>query len=167
VDLNHQPSGSFDSAKLQLIFRQHSVCASSNGGALARAPAGGTGLEFLADGWRHGVDREWQSQTHPASPQTFVYAFDNPVKISCINVHNAIRNPSRDIQLAVSEDSGATWKTVAQGTLPEKHERGPNYTFFHVDAHVLVDGVAVWAPLHPDPVNRLRIDVLSGYQAAH
>jgi hypothetical protein len=57
--------------------------------------------------------------------------------------------------------------SVAQGTLPEKHERGPNYTFFHVDAHVLVDGVAVWAPLHPDPVNRLRIDVLSGYQADH
>lgn len=165
VDPNHQPRGAFDTARLRLAYRQHSVCAASNGGSLVRQPKGGTGAERLTDGWRHGADREWRSQANPKSPQAFEYAFKNPIVVSSVNVHNAIANSSRDIEVEVSEDGGQSWIKIAEGTLPETHKMGPNYTFYHADAHVLENGVAVWAPLHPQAANRLRVTVLSGYQA--
>ncbi|MGE0607079.1 MAG: hypothetical protein AB7O62_08295 [Pirellulales bacterium] len=164
VDPNQQPRGSIDCAKLHLTYRQHSLCAASNGGRLASQPPGGKGAEHLADGWKYGPGRQWQSQPKPTGPQTFEYAFKNPVTVMSVNVHNATLNPSKDIEVAVSEDGGATWTSVAQGELPKDHKFGPNFAFYHADAHVLVDGVAVWAPLHAKPVNRLRVQILSGYQ---
>lgn len=63
-------------------------------------------------------------------------------------------------------DGGATWAVVLEGELPRDPELGPNYAFLHADAWALDDaGVAIWAPLVPDPVDRLRIEVLSGWDA--
>lgn len=165
VDINDLPTGIFDTAQLDLTYRQHSLCADSNGGTLVAEPAGGTGAASLTDGYRFGADHEWQSAANPTGPQTIEVSFAQPVTIFSLNIHNATLNPSMEIEVSVSEDDGATWTPVASGTLPDTHELGPNYAFFHADTWVLVDEVAVWAPLHPSPVDRLRVEVRSGYQA--
>ncbi|HTE51884.1 MAG TPA: hypothetical protein VK698_13610 [Kofleriaceae bacterium] len=164
VDLGNQPRGGIDSANLDLTYRQHSLCAVSNGATLAREPTGGTGAELLADGWRNGPGREWQSQPRPTGPQVFEYAFERPVMLASVNVHNAIANPSREVEVAVSSDEGATWTTVTSGIIPKVGGRGPNHALLHTDAYILVDGVAVWSHLHPDPVDRLRVTIVSAHQ---
>jgi len=163
VDINDPPTGAFDSARPGITYRQHSVCAGSNGGSLVEAPADGGDPTTLSDGWRHGPEREWQSVEAPLGPQTFVYAFERPVTLTSLNVSNAIVHPSKEIEVSLSEDGGATWLPLATTTLPEAHALGPNYAFYHLDAWVLVNEIAVWAPIHPNPVNRLRVVVLSGY----
>lgn len=162
VDINDQPSGAIDFADMQLTYRQRSLCAPSNGGHVVVSP-GESDASVLVDGWRNGPEREWQSAPRPAGPQRFEVAFDVPVTVRSINVHNAVVNPSKDFEVSLSADGGQTWTVVASGTLPDASERGPNYAFHHTDAYVLVDGVAVWAPLYDRPVDRLRVDVLSGY----
>ncbi len=165
VDLFEQPRGSIDVADLEIAFRQHSVCAASNGGRLVRAPEGGTGAELLTDGWRNGPEREWQSERNPTGPQTFVYAFEDPITLTSFTIHNAVRNPSERVVVEVSEDGGETWTTIRRATLPESSPDGPNFLFFHGWRWALDDeGVAIWAPLHPNPIDRLRVSVLSGYR---
>ncbi len=165
VDLVDQPTGSFDTADLELTYRQHSVCAASNGGRLVHAPAGGTGAELLHDGWRNGVGREWQSERNPSAPQTFVYEFAEPITLTSFTLHNATRNPSELVAVDVSEDGGGSWTRIQTATLPESSPDGPNFLFFHGWRWALDDeGVAIWAPLHPNPIDRLRVRVLSGYQ---
>jgi hypothetical protein len=165
VDLVDQPTGSIDVADLEITFRQHSVCAASNGGRLVEDPAGGTGAQLLTDGWRNGVDHEWQSGRNPTGPQTFVYAFEDPITLTSFTIHNAVRNPSARIAVDVSEDGGGSWTTIQRAKLPESSPDGPNFVFFHGWKWVLDDeGTAIWAPLHPNPIDRLRVRVLSGYR---
>jgi hypothetical protein len=161
-DLFDLPSGVIDTADLQLTYRQRSLTAPSNGGALRAEPVGGTGADLLTDGWRFGPGREWRSAPQPTGPQVFEYSFERPVTVTSVNVMNSPSLPSTDVRVSLSEDGGRRWVVVAEGTLPTTHELGPNHLFLHADAWVLKDGVAVWAPLHPRPVDRLRVEVLAG-----
>lgn len=166
VDIFDLPAGSWDMADLEITYRQRSVLAPSNGGRLVTEPAGGTGAALLTDGWRNGSGREWRSAAAPAGPLEFEYAFARPVTVQNLNVHNATEFPSRQIQVEVSEDGGLSWAEIASGQLPATHALGPNYLFLHADTWELDDdGIAVWAPLHPAPVDRLRVRILSGYSA--
>lgn len=166
-DLNDLPTGSIDTARLDLTYRQRSLAAASNGGVLAEEPPGGTGAALLTDGWRFGDGHEWRSGPDPAAPQALVYTFARPVTVTSVNVVNSPTAPSRDVRVSLSADGGATWVVVAEGELPASHELGPNYAFLHADAWVLDgNGVAVWAPLHDAPVDRLRVEVLSGWDDA-
>jgi hypothetical protein len=165
VDYFDQPTGSIDVADLEITFRQHSVCARSNGGRLVQEPAGGLEAAALTDGWRNGAGREWQSTRNPTGPQTFVYDFAEPIMLTSFTIHNAVRNPSDRFVVSVSEDDGATWTTIWKARLPGSSPDGPNFLFHHGWKWALDDdGVAVWAPLHPNPIDRMRVSILSGHQ---
>jgi hypothetical protein len=164
-DLNDLPTGTIDTAQLHLVYRQRSVCAPSNGGTLIEGP-GGTGADLLTDGWRHGEGHEWHSDPDPQGPAAFVYGFDSPITLSSVTVTNSVAHPSRDLRVSVSEDGGKSWVVVAEGALPEQPELGPNHGLWHVDRWELQDEIAVWAPLHPAPIDRLQVEVLSGYDPA-
>jgi hypothetical protein len=160
------PSGGLDYADLQITYRQHSLLVPDNGGSLVSSPAGGTGVEYLTDGHRNGAGREWQSAASPSAPQDFVFAFADAVTLDSVTVHNATSNPAAGFEIAVSEDGGATWTTLHTGTLPNTSAQGPNALFYCHNAFGL-DGAgnAIWVPIHPDPVNRLRIRLTSGVSA--
>lgn len=161
------PSGALEYADLRITYRQHSLTCASNGGTLVSSPVGGTGSVHLTDGYRNGAGREWQSATNPSGPQDFVYAFTDPVILKSVTVHNATVNPSEGFEIAVSENGGSTWTTLHTGTLPTSSARGPNDLFYAHNAYVLNEaGDAVWAPIHPNPVNRLRIRVTSGVNSS-
>jgi hypothetical protein len=157
------PSGSIDFDWWQIDYRQHNLCAASNGGTLISQPAGGTGAEYLADGWRNeaaGGPGDWLSAANPTSPQDFVFAFADPVEIKKFMVHNSLAYPSRDIEVAVSADGGDTWTTIRTGTLPQSSEHGPNFAHYYAEQK---DIATVFIPLHAGTVNRLRVRVTSGY----
>jgi hypothetical protein len=166
TQLHDPPSGGLDYADLQITYRQHSLLVADNGGSLVSSPAGGTGTEYLTDGYRNGAGREWQSTENPTSPQDFVFAFADPVTLESVTVHNATENPAAGFQVAVSEDAGANWTTLYTGTLPSSSPYGPN-ALFHILNDFDLDGAgdAVWTPIHPNPVNRLRIRLTSGVSA--
>lgn len=160
------PSGALDYADLRITYRQHSLLVTANGGSLVSSPAGGTGAEYLTDGYRNGAGREWQSAAMPSSPQDFVFAFADPVTLDSVTVHNATVDPSEGFEVAVSEDGGGNWTTLYAGTLPTSSARGPNDLFHIVNAFGLNGaGDAVWEPIHPNPVDRLRVRVTSGTNA--
>jgi len=166
VDIFDLPSGSWDMADLQIAYRQRSVLAPSNGGTLVSEPAGGSGAELLTDGWRNGEGRQWRSAAKPEGPLEIEYALARPITLQTLNIHNATDYPSEGVQVEVSEDGGKTWTQVAGGRLPDSHRLGPNYLFLHADAWELdADGIAAWVPLHDNPIDRLRVRILSGYQS--
>jgi hypothetical protein len=164
VDIFDQPRGSWDIADLHITYRQNSLLVASNGGSLVSAPAGDIDEATLTDGWRHGAGREWHSQAFPAEPLVFVYALATPCVPYSLTVHNAVQYPSREIEVDVSDDGGQTWFPVLAGELEDSHPLGPNYNFLNERRWELVDGDAVWAPLHPVAIDRVRIRVLSGHQ---
>jgi hypothetical protein len=164
VDLYESPSGSLDYDQFTINYRQHSVVAPSNGGTLVASP-GGTGLELLTDGWRNGAGKEWQSDPNPAGPVTFEYAFADPITVRAVTVHNALTYPSETFTVSVSSDAGATWTRIGFSKLPNTDAAGPNFLYAHLNDYRVIDGIAVWVPLHADPVDRLQITVNSGYQA--
>lgn len=166
TNLSDPPSGGLDYADLRITYRQHSLLVADNGGALVSSPAGGTGAEYLTDGYRNGAGREWQSEENPSSPQDFVFSFADPVTLDSVTVHNATVNPSAGFQVAVSENGGGSWTTLYTGTLPDTSDHGPN-DLFHIvnDFDLDGDGNAIWVPIHPNPVDRLRIRLTSGVSA--
>jgi hypothetical protein len=155
------PSGSIDFDDMTITYRQHNLCASSNGGTLISSPAGSTGTGYLTDGWRNGAGREWQSAASPTNPQDLVYQFADPVQIKKIQIHNSTVNPSENIEVAVSED-GSSWTTISTGTLPESSADGPNFVF-HFDENQDVD--TIFQPMHAGSVSYMRVRITSGYQA--
>ena len=163
VDVGTPPVGSIDFDDFQIVYRQRSLCAASNGGSLVSEPAGGSGAEYLTDGWRNGAGREWLSEEDPATPQVFVYAFADPVTIFNLQIHNSVEWPSRAVTVEVSED-GETWTEILDDELPESSADGPNFVFVHRELYVIVGDDPVWEPLYPDPVTYMRVTVSTGWQ---
>lgn len=164
VNQSAEPTGAIDYAQYHLTYRNHSVCATSNGGTLVSSPAGGTGASLLTDGYRNGVGHEWESAATPVGNHDFKYSFAAPITLFAITVHNSTAYPSNGVEFAVSTDD-VTYTTLLTTTLPQTHASGPNFVFAHHEAYTFPGGVATWSPIHPTPVSFLRVRVTSGYQA--
>lgn len=154
---NRWPNGLLDFDDFEITYRQHSLLAPSNGGRLVSA----TGDSTLTDGWRHGLGREWYSSPNPTEPQDIVFAFERPVSILGVQIHNSIVDPSKDVEISVSSDGGATWNVIASGTLPESVSSGPNFAYLYFENRSWVS--YSYDPLHPSPVTLFKVRVLSGY----
>lgn len=163
VNQNDPPVGSLDFDDFEVTYRQHNVCCASNGGTLVVSPAGGTGTEYLTDGWRNvdaGGPGEWQSANPAAFPLDFEYSFAKPITLYAFMVHNSTSNPSANIEVAVSEDNGANWTTIATDTLP--NGANGNFNYVYRDNR---DVSNAFLPLHTNPVNRVRVRVTSAVGA--
>jgi hypothetical protein len=64
----------------------HSTGVASAGFMRFREPSGDDPAT-LTDGWRHGQDRSWKSAPNPNGPLEFVYAFQTPVTVQTIQLH--------------------------------------------------------------------------------
>ncbi len=151
VDPARPPTGSIDFDEFELAYRNYSLLLPSNGGRLLRAPGGDP--TTLTDGWRHGAERMWRSEENPAEPLEFAYAFERPVVIERVQIHQHPEWPAKAVEVLASAD-GAKWQPVLAGDLPASSPGGPNF------AHLLRQGLAVAA-------REVRVRVLSGWQPRH
>ena len=154
VNPQQRPTGSIDLDEFTVAYRNASLIHPANGGKLLDAPRDGLDdAARLTDGWRHGPDRSWRSAKNPAAPQEFVFQFAEPVTIKTVQVHQHAEWPSRDVEIATSEN-GQTFTPLVTKPLPEKSPGGPNF-----------------ASLLERNLNRratsVRVRVLSGYRAEH
>ncbi len=147
------PTGQIDYDWIEFLYRQHSVLVESNGGTLDSAPAGGTGEEFLTDGWRNGADKEWVSEADPTFPLDFVFSFASPVVVDRVQVHNGQTNGADEFEVALSEN-GVDWTTVIESTIPETHMNGPNKLYSLGETSNLT------------PQSFMRVRILSGHNEA-
>lgn len=152
VNIAYPPTGTIDFDDIEIAYRNHSLLFASNGGKLASAPAGSTDASRLTDGWRNGRDHTWQSAPNPTGPLEIVYDLEKPVDVEVVQIHQDPDFPSRDVDVLVSAD-GATWKTIAAGTIPERSPLGPNFT------HFLQRGIT------DARASKVKVRVLSGYRA--
>lgn len=160
VTNGNEPTGTADFDNLIFRYRNHSLCADSNGGRLVSSPRGTVPATVLTDGWRHGPGHTWQSAEAPTVPQEFVYAFKNPVSIFSVTICNDPVNPSKGVEVLVSSD-GTTWKSLGTKVLPQTHASGPNFLFQHWSA---ISG-SDYGPLHTGTVSWLKVRVLTAYGA--
>jgi hypothetical protein len=153
VDVKNPPTGAIDFDELTIAYRNYSLLFPSNGGKLLSAPAGGDDAARLTDGWRHGKDRSWRSAANPSSPQDFVWSFAKLVTINAVQIHQHPDWPAKDVEILTTED-GKEFKPLVKQTLPEKNERGPNFSFG------LTRNLSARA-------RGLKVRVLSGYRKEH
>ncbi|HXG69979.1 MAG TPA: hypothetical protein VNJ04_05120 [Gemmatimonadaceae bacterium] len=151
------PSGNIDFANLVLRYRNHNVCAPSNGGTLVSFPAGGTDPSVLTDGHRIGATHTWQGAAGAPLPLEFVYSFANPITLESVVIQNDPVNPSLGVNVRVSSDGGATWTSIGSKDLPATNVRGSNYLFGYWFAS---DGVN-YTPVHATPINRMSVRILT------
>lgn len=153
VDFGDPPTGTIDVDNFVLTYRNHSVCASSNGGTLVSDP-GGDDASVLADG-----DRTGTAWTGPLGD--FVYQFADPITLDSVTVVNNEASPSEDVEVLVSAD-GSSWTSLGTKTLSAAHADGPNHNQAHWDA----DDGTNWEPVHGTPVSFLKVSILSKYGAS-
>lgn len=149
-----QPSGSIDYDEFDLVFRNTSLLVSSNGAKLVSSPAGAMDdAATLTDGWRFGDGRSWRSAAKPSAPQEFKYELARPVKVQALQIHQHPEWPSRDIEVAVSDD-GTSWKTLLADELPTSAPGGPNFNYLYKGE------LSASARF-------VKVTVLSGYRSEH
>ncbi len=153
VDTDNPPTGSLDFDELRITYRNHSLVAPSNGGKLVEWPQTGGDPAMLTDGWRHGEGRVWHSAENPSAPLEFVYAFDNPVTIKTVQLHQNPEWPSKEVQLLVSTD-GEEFSPALKKVLPQAGEPNANFGF------TLEMGLSLECQF-------LKVQVNSGYQIKH
>lgn len=154
VDPKNRPTGAIDFDEFEVVYRNYSLLAPSNGGKLVASPAGSADdPATLTDGWRHGPKHAWKSAAQPDAPQEFVYEFATPVTIESIQIHQNPEWPSREVEVSVSED-GTTWTSLHRGEIPERVASGPNYAF------LMKRGFKATA-------RKAKVRILSGYKAEH
>ena len=154
IDVENPPSGSIDFDEFQLVYRNESLLFPDNGGRLVTWPQDSADdPATLTDGWRHGSGRMWKSSPDPETPQEFVYAFERPVTIDAIQLHQNPEWPGREVEVLVSED-GETYTPILKRTLPRKGEPNANFAF------TLDRSLAARA-------GHLKVRLLSGYDSRH
>ncbi len=152
VDGQLPPVGTIDFDSIVIQYRNHSLLFPAHGTRLIESPPGSAGMaERLTDGWRHGVDREWHSGPAPEGPQSFVWRFPAPVRLSALQVHQSVRHPSREVAAYVSPD-GTRWEPLAQLSLPRESPVSANHGY-------ALAGVAA------EDVTHFKLEVKSGYEA--
>lgn len=154
VDPYNPPSGAIDFDDFELTYRNHSLVAASNGGALRAFPPGSAdGAAALTDGWRNGPGRMWKSGPSPQAPLEIVYAFEDPVTIERVQLHQHSEWPTKDVEVLVSSD-GVTWTTIVRDVVPPVDALGPNFAF------LLAKDLGA-------PARMMKVRILSGYRAGY
>jgi hypothetical protein len=153
VDTTKPPTGAIDFDEFELAYRNYSLVFPGNGGKLISAPPSPDNPATLTDGWRHGPGRMWKSGPNPAGALEFVYAFQNPVTIRAVQLHQNPEWASKDIEVLVSED-GKTFTSLRKKVLPEKGVPNANFAF------TFDEGLSAKA-------SSLKVRVTSGYKAEH
>ena len=153
VDVRNPPTGTIDYDEFEVAYRNHSLLIPSNGGRLTASPRSDQDPAVLTDGWRNGPGRIWHSAERPTGPLEFVYAFENPVTIEAVQVHQHPDWPSKEIEVLTSEN-GLAWKQLLTGALPEQGSPNANFGF------LLQRGFSANA-------RNLKVVIKSGYRAAH
>lgn len=147
-----QPWGSIDYDEFDLVYRNTSLLAPSNGAKLIGSPAGSPDkAETLTDGWRFGEGRSWRSAEKPEGQLEFTYELANPVTVKTIQIHQHAEFPSHDVEVFLSND-GSTWRSVAKGEMPESAPGGPNFAYF-------------WAGDLKETARFAKVVVTSGYRS--
>ncbi|HSO38507.1 MAG TPA: discoidin domain-containing protein [Labilithrix sp.] len=153
VDRNVYPTGSIDFDEIEVTYRNHSLVFPSNGGKLASSPAGSPDSPAaLTDGWRAGAGKTWKSAPSPTAPLEIVYDFERPVVVQRVQLHQNVDFPSKDVQVLVSNDGGATWTAIVTDTLPPPHPAGPNFSY------LLAKDLSA-------PAQKVMVRILNGYRA--
>jgi len=147
------PTGSIDFDEFELAYRNYSLLLPSNGGRLKSAPKSPDDPSTLTDGWRHGPGRAWRSAENPSGPLEFLYAFQLPVTIRSVQLHQNPDWPARAVEVLASQD-GASFATLLKRTMPEKGVPGANQAF------TLDKGLSAKASF-------LKVRILSGYRTPH
>jgi hypothetical protein len=155
VDPANPPTGAIDFDEFELAYRNHSLVLPSNGGRLVSAPESPESPDTLTDGWRNGQGHAWhsaeQSKSAPSrGPLEFVYAFENPVTIRAVQLHQNPDWPAKDVEVLASRD-GRAFETLTTCTLPERGEPNANFAF------ALADGLEAQA-------TRMKVRITSGYR---
>ena len=153
VDTDNPPTGSLDFDELQIAYRNHFLVVPSNGGKLVEWPQTGGDPGTLTDGWRHGEGRGWHSAANPTAPLEFVYAFENPVTIKKVQLHQNSEWPAKEVELLVSAD-GKEYSSALKKVLPQSGEPNANFGF------TLDVGLSLECRF-------LKVRLNSGYQTQH
>lgn len=95
----------------------------------------------------------WRSAAEPTQPLEFVYAFNDPVTIHTIQLHQNPEWPAKEVEVLVSSDN-KTFEPLRKMQLPEK--RTPNATW----ASAFETGLSARA-------TSVMVRIVSGYKAAH
>ena len=151
IDRENPPTGALDFDEFQIAYRNHSLILPSNGGRLLESPEQGSDPAALTDGWRYGEGRVWQSGENPDSPLEFVYAFDNPVVIERVQIHQNPQWPAQEVEIWVSQD-GKDYSPGVSQVLPQQGDPNANFAF------ALDAGLALQCRF-------LKLLLKSGYQA--
>jgi hypothetical protein len=153
VDVKNPPRGSIDFDEFELTYHNYSLLLGSNGGKLLRRPGEGDDPATLTDGWRHGKGRTWRSAANPSAPLEFVWAFQDPVTIRAVQLHQDTEWPAKDVEVLVSTDDKDYTPLVKQ-VLPEKGVPNANFAF------TLDTGLSAKARF-------LKVRITSGYRKEH
>lgn len=153
VDDYDSPSGSIDFDDLQLSYRNHSLLIPSNGGRLVSSPFSFDDPAALTDGWRNGPGKMWKSGQEPEKPQEIVYAFDRPVTIDRLQIHQHDQWPSKNVEILTTQD-GSNWQKLFTGILPESGSAGPGFAYLLLTE---VDTCAIG----------MKLRVLDGYKTGY
>ena len=152
VDHYNYPTGTIDFDSFELTYRNHSLVFPANGGTLSSAPVGSENPAGLTDGWRVGAGKTWKSGPSPTVPQEIVYDFQRPVVVTKVQLHQNVDFPSKDVEVLVSNDAGATWTSIVTDTIPMTHPSGPSFTY-------------LLATELNAPAQKLKVRILNGYRA--
>jgi hypothetical protein len=154
IDPAKRPTGTIDFDDFEVSYRNYSLLLPSNGGRLERSPAGAANdPAALTDGWRHGPGRAWRSAASPTGPLEFEYAFERPVTLRAVQLHQHPEWPAKDVEVLASAD-GKAWSPLLKQTLPAAAPGGPNFNY------ALTAGLKV-------PASRLKVRLLSGHKPQH
>lgn len=171
VDPAKQPAGSIDFDELDITYRNYSLVFPSNGAKLVSSPPGSDNPATLTDGWRNGAGKTWKSAANPTGPLEIEYELANPVTIRAVQIHQNPDFPSKEVEVWVSTD-GANYTRLSGGPetpaiLPQSSPGGPNYAYYLDDKTRRRLTFGREAPVFPtiDGVQRVKIKILSGYQA--
>lgn len=150
VDPDNPPRGWIDFDEFELVYRNRSLVFPSNGGRLMASPASDVDAATLTDGRRHGAGHMWHSAENPRAPQEFVYAFDDPVTVNAVQLHQNHEWPTKEVECLVSDD-GETYEPLCELTLPNTGIPNDNLAF------------AIRLDLSA-PATHLKVRILSGHQ---